>query len=721
MAGPQVDLVIAFRPKTHTLSKEEAQTEAKAAEEQYAALIRTLTDAGLKAAGRLGDGSDLLVLVWAPWAKVVQLMQRDKHVDFLHGLPSSSLPVLADDLQPSKLSAANRLRLVYGYVTTSQLEGGLGIIPRSQQWRRVESVLTLHDEHFNEHWVHSWTTQQLGFGLKFQALDKIKQQFGEEVALYFFFLSFYARSLLFPAALGIAFFILGQPYHPLYSIVLMAWSVTFVEWWSIRERILSIRWGTKGSANVERRRPEYVARVRKGDSDDEDDFPWWIREFRVIASIPVILVFAAIMAALLFGVFILEAFVAQMYTGPGKEYITLAPTILLVALVPQLLALHQRVAEKLTQWENHMHRSSHEASLTIKVFALSGVVAYLGLGLSAFVYVPFGENMMTFFHSYIAAPNATIPAEHPKITAFRQEQFQINLTDARKKLDRSRLQKQMFAYMVTNQIVGAFLEIVLPFIMRGATAVQKQGFKGLDGKKQHVQSTDHPEEAQFLQNVRAQVALPDYTVFADYAEMVTQFGYVTLWSTMWPLAPLMALLNNWLELRGDAFKIAKNFRRPVPTRIDTVGPWLESLSFISWLGALTNSALVYMFRPINPTPAVKFGTGMDAAHVPVTGAPQLSTFLVTALLIALASSHGYFLARWLVRHLLERVFWMGTAERRLAERFNREVKVRYLQEIEGREEGLAASQYAEDDTQMKDPFWGRDDAVGELERRLKQA
>ena len=40
---------------------------------------------------------------------------------------------------------------------------------------------------------------------------------------------------------------------------------------------------------------------------------------------------------------------------------------------------------------------------------------------------------------------------------------------------------------------------------------------------------------------------------------------------------VMALLNKWLELRSDAFKIAKQFRRPIPTRTDTIGPWLEAM------------------------------------------------------------------------------------------------------------------------------------------------
>src|SRR6266478_5044568 len=70
------------------------------------------------------------------------------------------------------------------------------------------------------------------------------------------------------------------------------------------------------------------------------------------------------------------------------------PTILFAALVPRLLAIYHTLAARFTKWENHAHQSSHKYALTIKTFALSAIVSYLGLGLSAFVYVPFGEELM---------------------------------------------------------------------------------------------------------------------------------------------------------------------------------------------------------------------------------------------------------------------------------------------------------------------------------------
>lgn len=39
----------------------------------------------------------------------------------------------------------------------------------------------------------------------------------------------------------------------------------------------------------------------------------------------------------------------------------------------------------------------------------------------------------------------------------------------------------------------------------------------------------------------------------------------------------MALINDWVELRSDAFKIAKLGRRPLPSRTDSIGAWLQVL------------------------------------------------------------------------------------------------------------------------------------------------
>ncbi len=59
--------------------------------------------------------------------------------------------------------------------------------------------------------------------------------------------------------------------------------------------------------------------------------------------------------------------------------------------------------------------------------------------------------------------------------------------------------------------------------------------------------------------------------------MVTQYGYITLWSIIWPLAPLFAFLNNYVELRSDAVKICSHVRRPIADREASVGVWLDAM------------------------------------------------------------------------------------------------------------------------------------------------
>jgi anoctamin-10 len=181
----------------------------------------------------------------------------------------------------------------------------------------------------------------------------IKHQFGESMALYYSFLSTYTNALLFPAFLGITFWKFGAPYHPLYSALVVLWSVGMVEWWRIRERKLAVRWGSRGAFRVEKRRVEFdtVARERGPTSDDDDDkaFPWWKREIRILTSLPLIMLAALALTGILTGIFIIEAFVTHLYTGPGHQVASLFPTILFAGLVPQFMALYQKIAARLSE------------------------------------------------------------------------------------------------------------------------------------------------------------------------------------------------------------------------------------------------------------------------------------------------------------------------------------------------------------------------------------
>ncbi|KAJ7114116.1 calcium-activated chloride channel-domain-containing protein [Mycena epipterygia] len=726
---PDVDLVIAFRAsRKTTVRKQQALQDARKAEEQYARLIKALSSVGLRAVGRRGN-------------LVQTLIHRERNSDFLSGLPAT--PINKEE-KPQPLSPADRIRLVHALITSTPADGGLGISSDSSEWDLVESVMALHDREFNEHWIHAWTTSRF-VSVK---QERLREQFGDSVAMYFSFLHSYTQALVIPAVLGVFFFFFGSPYSPTYSILVVLWSVVYVEWWRVRERILSLRFGTRGSFRVEKRRAQYV-----------DGFPWWKKELRMIASLPVILLFAGVLVSILTGIFVFEAFVTQLYTGPGHQFIAFSPTVLFVVLVPRLLAVYQAIATRFTAWENHAHQSSYAASLTRKTFALSALVAYMGLGLSAFVYVPFGEGIMRMVQVWLFKGSVRVDASAEKhnITAAA-----MNATEHTKGMWNVDTSDQMFAYTVTNQVVNTFVEIGLPYVLRGVESFRTRSSngngKGDKGKKRVVFEDEKEkggaEEREFLEAVRKEVALPEYETFGDYSEMVTQFGYVALWSTIWPLAPVMALVNNFFELRSDAFKITVHNRRPIPSRTDTIGPWLDTLSFLTWLAALTNSALVYLFCPRSQNycnnPAVAPST-LDKVHQHIISAASAGAvpgggpaggdggaatreLLGMALLIALVASHGYFAVRALVRHVMEKSLWYASEEVRTRERDEREVKARFLAElvgpaaeIGGRDVVLDASKDAPEKLEETVPveglggFWDHDEGVQEIQRITKEA
>jgi anoctamin-10 len=80
----------------------------------------------------------------------------------------------------------------------------------------------------------------------------------------------------------------------------------------------------------------------------------------------------------------------------------------------------------------------------------------------------------------------------------------------------------------------------------------------------------------------------DYEQLDDYMEIVIQLGYVTLFASAYPLASLIAIVANLVEIHADCFKLTHVCQHPCPMRTDGCGMWNTLASSIIWLSALTN-------------------------------------------------------------------------------------------------------------------------------------
>lgn len=301
------------------------------------------------------------------------------------------------------------------------------------------------------------------------------------------------------------------------------------------------------------------------------------------------------------------------------------PTGLLTTLVPTLTTLLTGVATRLNQYENWETTEEHEASMIQKLFILNFITSYLPIFLTAFVYVPFGNLIVPYLD--IFSLTARPFAEHEK--QLSNPGFTINP---------ARLRKQVIYFTVTAQIINLAVETIVPYVKRqGFRKYQKikseRAAASHGGAAPRASINDAPEEVEFLTRVRSEAELSVYDVTTDLREMVVQYGYLVLFSVVWPLAPVSFFINNWIELRSDAVKICVEMQRPNPSRADTIGPWLDSLSFLTWLGSLTTAAIVYLFS--------NDGLGPDGTPASIQGwALLLSIFL---------SEHVYLLVRYAVQ------------------------------------------------------------------------
>lgn len=73
---------------------------------------------------------------------------------------------------------------------------------------------------------------------------------------------------------------------------------------------------------------------------------------------------------------------------------------------------------------------------------------------------------------------------------------------------------------------------------------------------------------------------------------VIQFGFVTLFVASFPLAPVLALVNNLFEIRVDAWKITTQFRRMMPEKAQDIGAWQPILQGIAILAVATNAMII---------------------------------------------------------------------------------------------------------------------------------
>ncbi|KAI5703905.1 hypothetical protein M8J75_000032 [Diaphorina citri] len=188
--------------------------------------------------------------------------------------------------------------------------------------------------------------------------------------------------------------------------------------------------------------------------------------------------------------------------------------------------------------------------------------------------------------------------------------------------DLEMLRTQLAVLLTIYQLINNLQESILPLILQytqhkvSIASITKRissdkipllkNIQGDDLRHRHVGENKtcvsddidlpelNPDDPRITQTKRESQLDPYEGTYDDYLELFIQFGYVYLFSAVFPMAAFWALINNMLEVRSDAFKLCCLYQRPIARRVKNIGAWQRAFECLCAISVMTNCALLFM-------------------------------------------------------------------------------------------------------------------------------
>lgn len=465
-------------------------------------------------------------------------------------------------------------------------------------------------------------------------------------------------------------------------LVSVVWSYWVLKKWSRRNSELNVEWATNLETkaivykNPKFRGESYVNPVT---GLPDQSYPSWKRYPKYVAvALFMVLQISIMMLVIACWITVFEilqvrypakgAFSAQWFyiLGGGVCYGLFVDVV-------QWNLIVTKAARAFTEWENWKTIEQFDKSLVRKLFLMDFLNYYTWFFLLAFVYVipGAGDRITNFLNSllwhdpsnccfgpYLDAAGgnggycrACPPSWHVLVESDAYETrcvpcqgyvtFDINHLD---------LEKLFVTPIVVTQGLNLLFAVLLPWLHRRhheeklrATDKKAMEIVKAKGERQILADMAYRDEyaqltnlskARFFANddadmerlnAKARAILfeaeqDDYDPYGDYHDATVQFGFVVMFSMLWPLMPAACLLVNALKMRGDGFRLCRTTKRPFPRKAGGIGEWKHVLHVLACVGVIVNVGLVFVstgaIEFFSPTCSQRLtrALGNDLAH-----------------------------------------------------------------------------------------------------------
>jgi len=437
-------------------------------------------------------------------------------------------------------------------------------------------MFPLHDEELLKRLKDNW----LRGPMLEPPINEIRDYFGENVALYVSFTSFYTKFLIPMAIFGILHYCLDRflRFDFIYNNLLFALynlvSVTiFLELWKRKSNEHAFYFGTQGKLRHKRPRPAFRGDFQKNPITGREEvvYPFNKTLKKIIfVSLPITLICLLIAFILMLLSFETERLMMEYLTDQEtgivaedffSQVLAYLPSVVYSILVLVMNMKYLHLAHYLSEWENHRTQEQFERHVVIKLILFEFVNTFLAL-------------------FYIAFVLQDVPM----------------------------LKSQLFTMLIVMQIVNQIQETILPILLRRPSPrrVMNKICKKIHEKSQKIRCCH--KEVECLSAIQDDFSIkiakfsllcdPYESTYDDFMEIWLQFGHVFLFSSVYPLAGFFALLNNFMELRMDAYKLCKLMRKPTPRGVRDIGAWYMAFNLTALISVITNLALLSMDKDV---------------------------------------------------------------------------------------------------------------------------
>ncbi|XP_024150950.1 anoctamin-9 [Oryzias melastigma] len=505
-----------------------------------------------------------------------------------------------------------------------------------------ETKFCLHERLNQKKLVGSWARWTAVF--KKQPYDDIQKYFGEKVALYYLWLGWYTTLLIPAAVLGVVVFLYALAFfktNPLikevcesnitmcprcekrcppwnlsdtctyakvshlfdnegtvaFAIFMAIWATLFLELWN-RERAKHVsRWKVYDWCEEEE---ELIMEIVNNSECEPQKFKHsYLKSTLVLVMVTLMLLLIIGLAQALV---VFRVVAAPLLSESKWEFMkdnanTVAVMLGAVAhyfTIQIMTHVNRKVSLKLCEWEKPNSFAAKEKSFTVKMFTFQFFTLF-----SSLFYVAF----------FLGRINGH-PGNYARIAGFRLEECHPSgcLTD---------LFIQMAIIMMLKQVINNIVEFIVPWLKN---FWRKRATKALRRRCGHCYRSACRDEngliepcevckiAEWLRNY--QLADSDsFSLFNEFLEMVIQFSFTTIFVAAFPLAPLLALINNIFEIRLDAIKMVRLERRLVPKKTNSIGVWKMVLEAIGVLAVIANGLVIGITSDFIPRLIYRYGYG----------------------------------------------------------------------------------------------------------------